>query len=179
MAYVYLENLVKGKKANRRQKNLLCPQRLATRSLCGKSINNIHDLYSFYYYLILPKIRHGRIIRSLEIPKICCLSHLNIWSNLLDPLRKRQTVMRMKVDINKVIYPVFGRTILSVCRNDHDWMPLSDPTTNLPPCHIQEMPCLSLVILLLELSDDWLKALVPASYFPTLILSSEKKIGPQ
>ena len=52
--------------------------------------------------------------------------------------------MSMKVDSNKGIH------VLDVCRDDHDAMPLVDPSTKLPPCQLQELPCLSLVLLRLE-----------------------------
>ena len=82
--------------------------------------------------------------------KIFCLYRLNIWKNLLDPVRKIQTVIRMKVDSSKVIYLDFGRNVLNGCGDDHDDMPLSDPYMNLPPRHLQELPCLRLFLLCLE-----------------------------
>ena len=39
----------------------------------------------------------------------------------------------MKVDINKVIYPDFGRNFLGGCRDDHDELPLVDPSMKVPP----------------------------------------------
>ena len=87
------------------------------------------------------------IIRTLVVPEIYCLSRLDSWGNILDPSIKRQAVMRMKVDRNKGIYPYFGRNVLDGCRDDHDDMPLVDPSMNLPSCQLQELPCLSLVLL--------------------------------
>ena len=84
------------------------------------------------------------------VPKICCLSHLNSWRNLLDPVRKIQAVMRMKVDRNKGICPDFGRNVLDGCRDDNDELALVDPSMNLPPCQIQELPCLIFVLIYLE-----------------------------
>ena len=120
------------------------------RSLCGKAINNIHDLSSFYHCHIFPNRRHGTIIRTLMVPKIFCLSRLNIWSNLIDTSRKIQAVMRMKVDSNKVICPEFGRNVLGVFIDDNDELPLVDMSMNLPPCQLQELPCLSFVLIILE-----------------------------
>ena len=93
-------------------------------SLSGKSINNIKYLSSFYYVHLLPNRQKGIIIRTLIVPKICCLSRLNNCLNLLDPSRKIQVVMRMKVDSNKGICPGFGRNILDGCKDEHDDLPL-------------------------------------------------------
>ena len=87
---------------------LFCPRRLTMRSICSKAINNIHYLSSFYYYRIFPNRQHGIIIITLVVPKICFLSGLNRWRNLLDPVKKRQLVMRMKVNSNKGICSEFG-----------------------------------------------------------------------
>ena len=120
------------------------------RSLCSKAINNIHYLSSFYYCRLFPNRRNCIIIRTLMVPKIFCLSCLNSWRNLLDPVRKRQAVMRMKVDSNKGICPDFGRNVLGDRRDDHDELPLVDPSMNLPLCQLQELNCLDLVLLYLE-----------------------------
>ena len=73
------------------------------------------------------------MIRPFTDPKMSCLYHINIWCNLLDPFRKIQTMMRMKVDINKGICPDFGRNILDDCRDYHDDLPLVYPSMILPP----------------------------------------------
>ena len=83
-------------------------------------------------------------------PKICCLYRLNIWRNLPYPSRKIQAVTNMKVDSNKGICPDFGRNIFYGCRDDHDDLKLVDMSMNFPLCQLQELPCLSLVLLLLE-----------------------------
>ena len=119
------------------------------RSLRGKVINDIHCLSYFYYLHLFPNIRHGIIIRTLVFPKICFLSRLNSWQDLLYSARKRKAVMRIKVDSNKVICPDFGRNVLYRCRDDHDELPLVDPYTNLSQCQLQELPCLRLVLLCL------------------------------
>ena len=144
----YLGGVFKGNKTNERQKKF--PRRLTMRNLCGKSINNIYCLSYFYYCRIFPKRRHVIIIRTLVVPKIFCLSCPKSWCNILDPDRKRQAVMRMKVDSNKGIYTYFGRNVLDCCRYDHDDLPMVDPSMNLPPCQLQELPCLSLVLICLE-----------------------------
>ena len=56
----------------------------------------------------------------------------------------------MKVDSHEGICPEFDRNVLYVCRDDHDDMPLVDLSMNLPPGQIQELPCLSLVLLPME-----------------------------
>ena len=57
--------------------------------------------------------------------------------------------MRVKVDSNKGIYPEFGRIVLDYCKDDHDEMPMVDLSMNLPPCQLQELPYLRLVLLCL------------------------------
>ena len=120
------------------------------RSLLVKVIDNIHYLYSFYYCRVFTNRRHHIIIRTLVVPKILCLSRPNSWRNLLGPSKKRQAVMRMKVDSNKGICPDFGRNVLDGFRDDNDELPLVDPSMNLPLCQLQEMPFLSLVLICLE-----------------------------
>ena len=150
MAYIYLGYLVKREKMNERQNISFCPRRFTMRSLCKKSINNLHCLSSFYYRRIFTNRRHDIIIRTLVVPKIYCLSCPNIWINLLDPARKRQAVMRMKVNSNKLICTDFGRNVLYGCRYDNDELTLVYMSMNLPPCQLQDIPCLSLVLLRLE-----------------------------
>ena len=120
------------------------------RSLCGKAINNIHHLSLFYSCRIFPNRRHGIIIRTLVVLKICCISRLNSWRSILDPSRKIQAVMRMKVHSNKIICPDFGRGFLDVCRDDYDDLPLIDSSMNLTLCQILDLHCLCLVLLHLE-----------------------------
>ena len=134
--------------------------------LRSKAINNIHYLSYFYYCHIFPNRRHVVIIRSLVVPKIWCLSRINSWRNLLDPARKIQAVMRMKVDSNKGICPDFGRNVLHRCRDDHDELTLVDPSTNLPPCQLQELPCLSLVLLRLEFIIGLIESACPSLLLP-------------
>ena len=145
----YLGGLVKGNKTNDIQNIYFCSRRLTTISLRGKYINNIHYISSFYYCFFLNR-RHSITIRTLVVPKICCLSRLNSWRNLLDPSRKIQVVMSMKVGRNKGICPYFGRNVLDGCIYDHCELPLIYPYMNLPPFQLQELTCLSLVLLFLE-----------------------------
>ena len=56
----------------------------------------------------------------------------------------------MKVDRNKGICTDFCRNVLDCCRDDRDDIPLGDPAMNLPPRHLQDLPCLSLVLICLE-----------------------------
>ena len=58
--------------------------------------------------------------------------------------------MMMKVDRNKGICTDFGKNVLNVCRDNHYDLPLGDPAMNLPPHNLQDLPCLSLVLLRLE-----------------------------
>ena len=58
--------------------------------------------------------------------------------------------MRTKVDSNKGICPDFGRNVLDGCIDDHNYLPLVDPSMNIPPLQLQKLPCLSLVLLRLE-----------------------------
>ena len=46
------------------------------------------------------------------VPKMCYLSRLNTLHNLLDQVRKKQLVIRMKVESNKGICPDFGSNVL-------------------------------------------------------------------
>ena len=87
--------------------------------------------------ICFPNRRHGIIIRHLVVPKICCLSRLNSWRNIIDPDRKIQAVIRIKVDRNKVICPDFGRNVLYGCRDYHDELPLVDLVIKIPPCQLQ------------------------------------------
>ena len=130
-------------------KKNLHPLRLTTRSTRDKAINKMHYLYSFCYCHIFPNRRHGVIIIPLMVQKKCCLSCLKNWRNLLDPDSKRQAVMRMKVDINKIIYPEFGRHSLGGCRDDNYEMPLVYPTMKITLCQLQELPCFILVLIIL------------------------------
>ena len=133
-----------------RDKILFCPQIINTRSLRGKATNNIHYLYYLYYCHFSPKIRLGIIIITRVVPKILFLYRLNNCQNILDPDRKIQAVIRMKVDSNKGICPDFGRNVLDGCRDDNDELALVDPSMHLKPCQLQELPCFSLVLLHLE-----------------------------
>ena len=56
----------------------------------------------------------------------------------------------MKVDSNKGICQYFGRNVLYSCIDYHDDLKLVDTSMNFPLCQIQDLPCLSLVLLLLE-----------------------------
>ena len=128
------------------------------RSLCGKSINNIHGLYYFYCFNIFPNKRHGIKIRTLMVTKIFCIYRLNIWHNLLDKSRKRQVVMKMKVDSNKGICTDFGRNFLYGSKDDHDYLTLFYFPMNLLPFQLQELHCLSLVVLHLEFITRLIKS---------------------
>ena len=80
--------------------------------------------------------------------------------------------MRMKVDRNKVICPDFDRNVLDVCRDDHDELTLVDPYMNRPLSQLQELPCLSRVLLCLEfiirLIESTCNSLLPTNLEPLL-----------
>ena len=63
---------------------------------------------------------------------------------------KRHAVMTMKININKGMFTDFSRNVLGGCRDDHDEMPLVYPYMNLSTCQLQELSCLSLVLIRLE-----------------------------
>ena len=119
-------------------------------------------------YFRFPKIRNGIVIRPLVVPKICHFSHINSWQNLLYIFRKIQTVMRMKVDRNKGICPDFYRTVLDGYIDDNDELPLGYPDTNLLTRHLQELPCLRLVLLCLEFITRLIESACPSPLLPNL-----------
>ena len=63
---------------------------------------------------------------------------------------KHHAVIRIKVNRNKVICPDFSRNVLDGYRDEHNDLPLVYPSMNLPSCQLQELPCMSLVLLHLE-----------------------------
>ena len=77
-------------------------------------------------------------------------------------------VMRMKVDRNKGICTYFYRPVLDVSRYDHDDMPLGNPDMNLPLCHLQKLPKLSLVLLRLEFIIPFIESACPSLLLPNL-----------
>ena len=58
--------------------------------------------------------------------------------------------MRMKVDSNKGICTNFSWNVLDGCRDARDELPLVDTFMNLSIFQLQDLPCLSLVLLHLE-----------------------------
>ena len=138
------------------------------RSLRVKVINDIHYLSYFYYLHLFPNIRHGIIIRTLVFPKICFLSHLSSWQDLLYSARKRKAVMRIKVDSNKVICPDFDRNILNGCIYDHYYLPLVDFSMNLTTYQLQELPCLSLVLVRMEFTIHFIESARTSLLFTNL-----------
>ena len=79
---------------------------------------------------------------------------------------KLHAVMRMKVNSNKGICPDFSRNVLDVCRYDHDELQLVYLSMKLPPCQLQEMTCLSLVLLCLEFIIVLIEIDCPRFLFP-------------
>ena len=80
---------------------------------------------------------------------------------------KNNAVMRMKVDRKKLICKDFSRNVLDGCRDDHCELPLVYPATKLPPCQLQELYCLTLVLICLEFIIDLIE-----STCPSLLLSN-------
>ena len=58
--------------------------------------------------------------------------------------------MRMNIDRNTGICPYFGRNVLDGCIDYHNNMTLGDPATTLQLLHLKDLPCLSLVLNILE-----------------------------
>ena len=70
--------------------------------------------------------------------------------------------MSMKVNSKKVIFPDFGRNVLDGCRDGHNDLPLVYPAKNLPPRQLQDLPCLSLVLLFLEFITGLIESACPS-----------------
>ena len=102
------------------------------------------------------------------VPKICCLSRLNRWRNLLDPVRKRETMIQMKVNRNKGICLEFVRNVLDGCRYDNDYLQLGYMTMKLLTRHLQDLPCLILVLLRLEFIIRLIEGACPSLFLPNL-----------
>ena len=71
----------------------------------------------------------------------------------------------MKVDRKKGICPDFGSNNLDGCIYNYDNLPLGDVSMNIPLHHIQELPCLILVLIRLE----FIMCLIESA-FPSLVL---------
>ena len=74
--------------------------------------------------------------------------------------------MILKVNSKKVICPDFSRNVLYGSRDDHYELPLGYPSMNLPACQIQELPCLSLVLLSLEFIIGLIESACPSLLIP-------------
>ena len=166
MAYLDLGYFGQDKKIEWETKKIFFPWRLTRRSLLNKATNNTHYLSLNRYIQIFPNRWHGIIIWTLMVSEICCLSCLNSWWNIIDPVRKSHAVMRMKVKRNKGICPEFSRNALDGCRDDHDELTLVYPVRNLPQCQLQELPCLSLVLLCLEFIIGLIESDCPSLFLP-------------
>ena len=79
---------------------------------------------------------------------------------------KRHAVMRMKFKSNKGICPEFSRNVFDGCRYDNDELPMVYPFMNLLPCQLQELPCLSLVMLRLEFIIGLIESSCPSLLLP-------------
>ena len=79
---------------------------------------------------------------------------------------KRHAVMIMKVNSNKGIWLEFIRNVLDGCRYDHDELPLVYPDKNLPPCQLQDLTCLRLVLLSLEFIIVKIESACPSLLLP-------------
>ena len=75
-------------------------------------------------------------------------------------------MMRMKVNRKNGICPEFGRNVLDGCRYDHDELPLDYTAMKLPPCQLQELSCLSLVLLRLEFTIHLIESACPSLLVP-------------
>ena len=72
----------------------------------------------------------------------------------------------MKDNSNKVICPDFSRNVLDGCINDNDELLLVFLAMNLSPCQLQELPCLSLVLLCLEFIIGLIESACPSLLLP-------------
>ena len=88
------------------------------------------------------------------------------WLNILGTVRKSHAVMRMKVNSNKVIYPDFIRNFLDGYRDDYGELPLVYPSVTLPLCQLQDLPCLRLVLIFLELIIGLIESACPILLLP-------------
>ena len=75
-------------------------------------------------------------------------------------------MMRMKVNSNKGIYPEFSRNVLYSCSDYHDDLPQVYPATNLLPCQLQDLPCLSIVLIRLEFIIGLIESACPSLLLP-------------
>ena len=74
--------------------------------------------------------------------------------------------MKMKVNSNKGIFPDFRRNVIYGCIYGHDELPLVYLTMNLPPFQLQDLPCLSLVLICLEFIIDLIESACTSLLFP-------------
>ena len=74
--------------------------------------------------------------------------------------------MKMNVNSNKVICPDFIRNVLDGYRDDNDDLPLVYPAMNLPPCQLQDLPCLIIVLILLEFIISLIESACPILLLP-------------
>ena len=65
------------------------------------------------------------------VSKICCISNLKSWWNLLVIVMKIHAVMKMKFNSSKGICSYLSRNVLDVCRDYHDELTLVCPAMNL------------------------------------------------
>ena len=100
------------------------------------------------------------------VSKILCLSCINIWWYLLDPVRNIHAVIRMKVNINKGICPECISNVLDGFRDDHDELPLVYPDINILPFQLPELPCLSLLLICLEFIIGSIESACPSLILP-------------
>ena len=59
-------------------------------------------------------------------------------------------MIRIQVDNNKAICPDLGINVLDVCKEFHNDLPLDYPAMHLLTCHLQDLPCKTIVLLKLE-----------------------------
>ena len=76
--------------------------------------------------------------------------------------------MRIKVDINKGIFLYFGRNVLYGCRENQYDLTLGDQAMNIKSHHIQDLPCMSLVLLFPECIIRLIKSACTSILLPNL-----------
>ena len=112
--------------------------------------------------------QNNKIPRS---PKISYTTCLNIWYNLLDPVRKRQRLISIRANGKTLICPQFF-IIKDGCIENNGDMPLIDPSTNLLPYHIWDLPYQKIILnslkLIIHLIESTFTSLNLSNLYPFL-----------
>ena len=145
-----IANFSKWKKWTRHQKNRFIPRDLTWVVSTKIYING--SRYTLFVLLLpfLSHMCHGIVIVPLVMSKIRCISYLNIQYNFLYPFIRRQMLIIIKVDSNKILRQDFFIHVLGAFVGGHGDLPLVDQSMQLFIFHIQDLPCHNFVLLWLE-----------------------------